>query len=252
VTVEEIYEQLLLAKNETPAMRLEVIWGAFESTFDRKLERPPTPAERAEVQAWLRCLRASGPVYGFAYFDRLLQHPISLSMTEKASWMVQSRCGVCEPVVRPDGSFPLNLHTPIDIDPWSSQSEPGREAVREAVRHEMSARSLYQPYGDGPLCVSVVSVVPRAQGRKDADNLVKGLLDSLQGVLYTNDNQIQCLTSRRVTFLGPTGYYLFGISAVEPYDADVVLDDALPARILTGKRIERPRKVPGSGAGPGP
>jgi len=46
--------------------------------------------------------------------------------------------------------------------------------------------------------MTVVSVVPPHQ--KDVDNLVRGLLDSLQGVLYDDDKQIQCLTSRRLVY----------------------------------------------------
>jgi Holliday junction resolvase RusA-like endonuclease len=32
-----------------------------------------------------------------------------------------------------------------------------------------------------PLCLTIVSLVPSATTRKDVDNLVRGLLDSMQG-----------------------------------------------------------------------
>lgn len=49
----------------------------------------------------------------------------------------------------------------------------------------MSQKGRHVPYPGGPPCVTVVSVVP-VRHRKDVDNLVKGLLDSLEGVLYAN------------------------------------------------------------------
>jgi Endodeoxyribonuclease RusA len=48
---------------------------------------------------------------------------------------------------------------------------------------------------------------------KDADNLVKGLLDSMQGVLYLNDRLVQCLTSRRIEYAGPAGHYVVSARA---------------------------------------
>lgn len=79
----------------------------------------------------------------------------------------------------------------------------------------------------------------------DVDNLVKGLVDALEGVLYKNDSQIQCLTNRRVTYNGPTGYYLLRVNAVHPYEADVVYDDGEPPRILSGSRVDFVAPMPG-------
>lgn len=91
------------------------------------------------------------------------------------------------------------------------------------------------------MCVSVVSLLPLARRRIDVDNVVKGLLDSLQGVLYDNDQRIQCLTSRRVDYNGPTGGYFIAARAVWPWDADVVVDDGAPPRFTTPRvRLPRP------------
>ena len=89
------------------------------------------------------------------------------------------------------------------------------------------------PWGDHPLCVTVASVVSaHKRGAKDVDNLVKGLLDALQGFLYPNDRQIQCLTSRRLEYAGPSGYYLVGARPVVPVTADVIFDDPAPPRFV--------------------
>ena len=163
----------------------------------------------------------------------------SLSITEKASVLVQLRCPACELVVRPDGSFPLHLVTPINVDPWSSQSAKAKTAIRDKVTDEMRRRGLYTPYGGGPICLTVISVLSNGRRRMDVDNLVKGLLDSLQDVLYVNDSQVQCLATRRLEYAGNAGYYLVAARAVHPYDADVVFDDGTAPNILIGSRIPR-------------
>lgn len=60
-------------------------------------------------------------------------------------------------------------------------------------------------------------------------------------MLYNNDRQIQCLSSRRVDYKGNEGYYLLRATAVQPWDADVVVDDGEPLKRLTRTgRIELP------------
>jgi hypothetical protein len=102
----------------------------------------------------------------------------------------------------------------------------------------MRASGWDNVYEDGPVCLQVVSVVSAARRTIDVDNIVKGLLDAMQGVLYADDSQVQCLTSRRMTYDGPTGYYLLRANAVHPFGADVVCDDGKPPIILSGQRIE--------------
>lgn len=148
----------------------------------------------------------------------------ALSLTEKASSLAQLACLACEPVVNVSGELELHLTTPIDVEPWSHQSKDVRTRIRGAVQREMRNRQRYVPH-DGPICLSVVAVVPRRAHRKDVDNLVKDLLDELQGVLFVNDEQIQCLTTRRVEYAGERGYYLVRAIAVHGFDGDVVAPD---------------------------
>jgi Holliday junction resolvase RusA-like endonuclease len=70
--------------------------------------------------------------------------------------------------------------------------------------------------------VSVVAVLPRRRNRIDADNIVKGLLDTLAESVYENDRDIQCLTSRVMRNINESGHYLVTIKQVEPWEADVV------------------------------
>jgi hypothetical protein len=90
---------------------------------------------------------------------------------------------------------------------------------------------------ESPICLSIVSVVPRQLKRKDVDNLVKGLLDAMEGVLYPNDGAVQCMTSRRMDYSGPAGHYIVSARSVLPWLADVVFDDPTPARIVSAERV---------------
>ena len=73
-------------------------------------------------------------------------------------------------------------------------------------------------------------MVPKGRGSMDVDNPVKGLLDSLNGVLYDDDSRIQCLSSRRLTYSGPSGGYFIAARSMWPWDEDVVIDDGIPPR----------------------
>lgn len=233
--IHQIDVSLIANADCTPATRLEVLWTAYERNTESSIERPPSEAERARVHTWLRSLRSTEPDPSYMVRHRHLRLLASLSVTEKAGTVVQLACTACETIVHEDGSMPLNVITPIDVDPWSSQSQPDRTRIRSRVTEAMLDRGRHSPYGEGALCVTVVSVVPARRRRMDADNLVKGLLDSLQGVLYEDDRQIQCLTARRMEYSGVRGHYLVAARAVHPWNADVVFDDPTPATILSGR-----------------
>lgn len=222
-----------------PEGRLAALWEAFEADTGRTIERPPSAEERRDVSEWLLGRRRDGASGDFVVRDpgrRWLAHR---TPGEKAGRLVQAACSACEVVVATDGQIPMHLVAPIDVEPWSAQSTREKKVViREAVNEHMLARGLHEPLADETLCLTMVSFVPRSRGHMDVDNLVKGLLDALEGVLYLNDWQVQCLTSRRVFTDATDGSYLLSARVVYPYEADVVHDDARPLTILAGPRIE--------------
>ena len=106
-----------------------------------------------------------------------------------------------------------------------------------AIRQQLKKDSR-EPWSKSPVCITIAAVVPRKRNKvKDVDNLVKGLLDGLAGVLYTNDKLVQCLTSRRFEYAGKKGYYLVSARAVYPWDNDVVYDSPADPIILSGKIV---------------
>lgn len=158
----------------------------------------------------------------------LLQAAIFTDVMDKARFLTQMGCARChaDPEVTP-----LAVHFGIPVEPWSSQSRSDRRVIRESVAATLAAKHLpTMPWGGHPLCVAIAAVVPRGRRRKDADNLVKGLLDSMEGFLYENDGQIQCLTIRRLEYAGPVGFYVVGAKPVVPVTADVIFDDPASPR----------------------
>jgi Holliday junction resolvase RusA-like endonuclease len=132
----------------------------------------------------------------------------------------------------------------IQVMPWSAQSAADHVDIRDAVAAELAERDHLQPARrDAALCMTIVSLVPRKTRRQDADNLIKGVADSMQGHLYFNDRQVQCVTSRRVEYACETGLYFVSVRSVWPWDADVVFDDPTEPTIGSGRPA---RTVPGS------
>jgi Holliday junction resolvase RusA-like endonuclease len=162
---------------------------------------------------------------------------LHLSMSEKAWRLACNDCTSCEIVVGADGKVPLNVTFPIDVEPWSRQAAKNAREIREAVHRELTMRGICRPWSGSPLCLAIVSLVPSATTMKDVDNLVKGLLDSMQDVLYLNDRLVQCLTSRRIQYAGPVGHYVVSARAVHPWDADVVYDHPAAPIIASGTRV---------------
>lgn len=228
---------LRAVRDEAPAARMEVIWNAYETQAGVAIGRPPRVEERHAVSDWLLSLRKNDDFPMFTVPERALRVLAGRTPAEKAGTVSQSRCRACELIVRPDGSIPMSLHAPLNVDPISAQSRRGRSRWVSAVREAMVKRGYTEPNERDDICLTVVSFVPVGgrRGRKDVDNLVKGLLDALQGVLYRNDFQVQCLTTRRVPTSASDGAYLVDARAVYPWAEDVVYDDGRPLNILAGR-----------------
>jgi Holliday junction resolvase RusA-like endonuclease len=226
-----------LGVNASPGQRLEVLWRAYEEEHGELIGRPPADEQRRQVYDWLKAMRPGGTFPVFAARVPGRRSTLHLSMSEKAWGLAQSECMSCEVVVGADGKIPLSVVFPVDVERWSRQAAKNAREIREAVHHALTGRGICRPWSDSPLCLTIVALVPSATTMKDADNLVKGLLDSMQGVLYLNDRLVQCLTSRRIEYAGPAGHYVVSARAVHPWDADVVYDHPAAPVIASGTRV---------------
>jgi len=227
----------LLTEHDTPDTRLAVIFSFYSQETSRVLAEPPTSRQRQDVYEWLVSMRGTTKA---AYLpDFVVDWPTrrsvaALSPRSKMGSIAQLPCNACEPV--PDAVI---QHLPIQVEPWSAQTDHARNAkLKVAVTDMLKEFSRgRQPTVDNPMCISVTSLVPRDSRRKDADNLLKGLLDSLATVIYDNDGQIQCLTSRRVEYAGSIGMYKVRAQEVYPWDADTIWDDPSEPTVVSGRRV---------------
>lgn len=224
-----------LGVNAPPGQRLEVIWDAYEEEKGELIDRPPTDEQRKRVYEWLNAMRLGDNFPVFTAQMPRSRSTLHLSMKEKAWLLAQGECTSCE--IGAEGTLPLSVTFPVDVEPWSRQAAKYARGIREAVHRELTKRGFCRPWSGTPICLTIVSLVPSATTMKDVDNLVKGLLDSMQDVLYLNDQQVQCLTSRRIEYAGPVGHYVVSARAVHPWGADVIYDDPEAPVIASGARV---------------
>lgn len=222
-------ELLALPPEASGVDRVEVAFRAYERETGSSLSRPPTRAERSEVVRWLLDMNpAEARTVG--YWRRpTLERRIHLRVTEKASALAWLACPSCGPA---------HHVFPVDAEPWSAQSAANRVTLRRQVSDGLRLAGGAWDVLDEPVCISVVAVVPRRLplGRlKDVDNLVKGLLDAFEGIVFRNDSLVQCLAARRVEYAGDRGHYIVGVRAAEPFESDVIFDDPRPATIVWGQ-----------------
>lgn len=216
--------------------RLSLVWRVYQEETGETIGAPPTDGERKRVITWL--IDNCSMLYG----KRLLLTPfLHQTMTTKASSLTQLGCRSCES--RPPEGTPFSVAFPIGIEPWSAQSKRDKVAIRKAVNDSLIAQGIHHmPWGESALCVSITAVVSRRRklGRKDVDNLAKGILDAMNGYLYRDDELIQCLTLRRIEYAGDQGIYLVRAMPVADWVDDVIFDDPRPPKLASGIVDYRP------------
>ena len=229
--------QLVAAmENCSPGERLELIWRAFEQDNSCCIARPPSDKDRIKVEKWYREKMFGNGIVPYGYVRRL-KPSVCPSIPAKASFLNQARCYTCELLIEPDGKSKCCVDFPIQVGPWSAQSNRSNSEIKAAVNEELRCRSWCSPVSDIPFCIGIVALVPRSSRLKDCDNLAKGILDAMQGIVYVNDSQIQCLTVRRMEYSGNAGIYYIRADAVEPWDCDVINDSNVSPIVLSGRPI---------------
>ena len=160
---------------------------------------------RERIGDWLNQIRnsiAGSPLSHFLYRIPALTHlALYADMADKVSSLSQAPCLVC--------ATDVGGHFPIEVPPWSHQST---SKVGPALRRAIELNPTYSTRGvmnpSGGMCMRLVFVLPPGATLKDCDNMAKGLLDALQGYLYTNDKQVQHLDLIRLQAEGTTDGYI--------------------------------------------
>lgn len=237
--IESINADLLALPDCTPPLeRLGVVFRAYSVATNTPLPADPTPEQRQKVELWLR-LQRDDSLAALGMMRPLgRRFLVNSTASGKASRLAQLACPTCGP---PGRTFP------VDVDPWSAQSSKMKVAIRQGVTTQLAGGN-----GDrqmpmlptGPICLSIVAVVPlaggRGRGRKDVDNLVKGLVDAMSGIIYNDDDQVQCLTVRRLEYSSTRGHYMVGVRQAEDFSDDVIYKDPIGADIRWAPRLTTP------------
>jgi hypothetical protein len=213
-----------LAENARPSERVAAALRAYVTATGHLLGDSPTSDELLEAATWI--VREEGAVEGLSMSllsrnitsARRLIHP---TVSWKAGWLQQAPCPVCE---YDEDSAARRVSFPIRIRPFSAQTEKGRLAtIKEAIRLTLNNRlATSGDWTNVRVCLWTVAVMRRSDRDKDVDNLVKGLLDTLQGVLYKNDAAIQHLSTAKLRHDGDDSFYLVDVRPVCSYLEDVI------------------------------
>ena len=201
----------------------------YEKGTGRTLSSPPTPTELRAVRNWLLEQEDSLPRNELGHSVALLSlkkqytKPLIFpDAVQKASWLQQAPCLTCIP---DDSRTPLAVSFAIRTRPFSAQSLSAEDlrTVKRKVTERVQSRLLQSnDWGNLPLCVRVVAVVGQSDPSKDIDNMVKGILDALQGSIYRNDGHISHLSIDRFRHAGHEGCYLLSVRPVREALADVI------------------------------
>jgi Holliday junction resolvase RusA-like endonuclease len=145
------------------------------------------------VVGWLNNFLSIGAL-SYTMVKSILVTAFSPELSDKASAISQFHCPLC---IGEGLIVTINIRIPpISLQLSDSQTN---EAFKRAIKYRLSRT---HNYGNQRLCVHVVFVLRNKRHRMDVDNMAKGFLDSLQGVLYDNDNQIDHLNLHKLMWEG--------------------------------------------------
>jgi Holliday junction resolvase RusA-like endonuclease len=193
---------------------------------------PLTEADRRQVRDWLIHEDMIAPTNEDGHSAALLygeRTPIAIpriheDLARKAGWLQQALCITCIPAMN---VIPLAISLSIRTRPFSAQSmDPSKLAsLKQKIGQNLASRNHdLSAWTNHELCITVVAVVPRRGLRKDVDNMIKGLLDAMQGPIYADDRLVQHSCVRSLVHDGDhsLAYYQIHIRPVEDARGDVI------------------------------
>lgn len=111
-------------------------------------------------------------------------------------------------------------HSPSKCDkPGALLTAATRKALLDRPYEAVQPAEAWQ---DVAICASVVAVQAGPAGVIDVDNAAKAILDTMKGIVFPDDRQIEHLSVSRLRHPGSTACYLIALRAVYPALADVI------------------------------
>lgn len=202
------FSQLLLAREpDLDAIRNAVI-NAYNAEHGTCLPASVDPlgADGEAVRVWLNKADMENPDATFFVRHPTLVGVFYPSLSEKISRIGQFHCLLCR------SAGPIYM-MPIRIAPISYQSADStkKTAFKKAIAHRFKSRPDVLFERGKRLCVHIVFVLGNHRHVKDADNMAKIFNDSLQDVLYDNDEQIDHLSLVKVQWRGSEEFIIVNL-----------------------------------------
>lgn len=218
-----------LGSDAAPEDRLTAVLKAYMEATGVVLSNPLTADERRHVRDWLIREEMAMPVNAQGHSVALLYgHRSSISrplifedLARKVGWLQQVPCRTCIPA----DIQPFSISFSIRVRPFTAQSlkAPQLKSLKTKITAYMASRDWnLGVWSNYEVCIAIVAIMPERERRKDVDNIVKGLLDTMEGSIYTNDRLVQHLSVRRVLHEGSDGWCKVHVMPVRDARADVV------------------------------
>jgi Holliday junction resolvase RusA-like endonuclease len=222
---------LPLSPDAPPGDRVQATLRAYNEAKAADLRLPLSKNDAKTVRDWLVWVElhegydetGHGRLLLFKHFPviRCLIYPDAAA---KANYLHQAACITCIPDPQ---RHPRRVSFSVRTRPFSAQSLPSENLrlIKQKVRSSMQQRfgDLEASWRDTDVCIRLIAVMGRDDAKEDADNIVKGLLDALQGSVYSNDAAICHLTIDRFRHEGNEGFYLASATPVKDPLSDVIL-----------------------------
>ena len=217
-----------LGHHTLPSERLDAAYRAYELNTGSQLSNPLTADDRLAVRTWLIKEAVSTSGYTASWRNEHYIKPlIHADAGSKAGWLQQAPCLTCLPN---EATTALPVSFSVRVTPFSAQALRSRGGalrnVKQKIRESMKDRLQdIGDWSDTECCVTIVAVMGCDDKKKDADNLVKGLLDALQGVTFSNDSSISHLSVHRFQHAGEEGHYRLSVRPTINHLSDVVMPE---------------------------
>lgn len=217
--MDEVLAGLSASEIAIPENRIRAAAIVFGQQTGHNTAIPPTTAERIAIGEWLQSERQHGlrGTHHGSIEDRRVIHE---SWIAKATWLQQRPCDICDTWTGPG----IQVSFDVPIAPFSAQSPPQRlKDLKGRVHAQVGGQAVIaQRWRHLPVCLQVVAVLGLPDRRKDADNLIKGFMDALQGVLFEDDVEVQHLDVARIRCGIAEGMYLVRARPARALDEDVL------------------------------
>jgi len=211
--------------NSPPSERVQAACRAYTAATGHQVGWPMTLSESAQIRMWLIRESLDTSVAMGWYKTPVLQPWVHADVAAKAVWLQQAPCMQCR-LIPLTGNPPFPVSFPIPVRPFTKQNRKTRQLLTEATRKELTRRSAdrqpMEAWNEIGICASVVAIQARPAKIIDVDNAAKAILDTMKGIIFPDDRQIQHLSVSRIRHSDTLAYYLIMLRPVHAELEDVI------------------------------